>query len=271
MEPSSRRFHSSGEQTFGCRDQSFSLKLWYTPTATSPFRSAPLLFLSREYTSLEWLSRNFGVVHSALPKLFPAFSLYIATHLVRATVLSLHLRSAHPAWSLLRFESHGWRFRSRWWPWDLAGHPGSHWEVTSVLWTGQHPVFLRIRSVLLSPDCTDCFVWRFSLLVGCCQPIILPGYASFYLHIANVLSRSSRSNWGLIISFSVDRIILFCLHHFIPSFQAQDNTTAICESLAEQDWINTKTSCCQLSQQTNLFLVCMNYSKRGYDRNTLTK
>ena len=213
MEPSSRRFHSSGEQTFGCRDQSFSLKLWYTPTATSPFRSAPLLFLSREYTSWEWLSRNFGVVHSALPKSFPAFSLYIATHLVRATVLSLHLRSAHPAWSWPRFENPGWRFRSRGWPWVLAGHPGSHWEVTSVLWTGQHPVFLRIRSRPLSLDCTDCFVWRFSPLVGCCPPTILPGYASLHLHIANVLSQSTCSNWGRFVSCSVDRIILFFLRH----------------------------------------------------------
>ena len=99
-----------------------------------PFRSDPFLFLSREYTSWEWLSRNFGVVHSALPKLFPAFSLYIATHLVRATVLSLHLRSAHPSWSLLRSESHGWRFRSRWWPWVPAARPGSLWTKSSILW-----------------------------------------------------------------------------------------------------------------------------------------
>ena len=61
--------------------------------------------------------------------------------------------------------------------------------------------------------------------VGCCPHINLPGYASLHLHIANVLSQSICSNWGLFILCSVDSIVMSWLHHFIPFFQAQDNTT----------------------------------------------
>ena len=71
MEPSSRRFHSSGEQTFGCRDQSFSLKLWYTPTATSSFSEWSVPFLIKRIHQLGMVVKKFRSSSLCSSKIIP--------------------------------------------------------------------------------------------------------------------------------------------------------------------------------------------------------